>query len=97
MQEIDTDLNGKPIISEGIYFLLITMNPNGDICVSDMNGRTLKVMDRTGRVRFQYDGTPARLKKSFDPTGIVADSLSQIIVSDNNNECVHILDRNGNF
>ena len=76
---------------------MITENSNGDICVSDRNARTVTVVDRTGRVRFRYDGSPAGIKKFFDPIGIVTDSLSQIIVSDVNNDCLHILDQNGKF
>ena len=72
-------------------------NNNGDICVSDLNANTVVVVDNTGRVRFRYDGTPARTKKSFNPRYIVTDALSQIIVSDNNNNCLHILDQNGQF
>ena len=80
-----------------MYFLMITENSKGDICVSDRNAETVTVVDRTGRVRFRYDGTTAGIKKSFGPTGIVTDSLSQIIVSDYNNDCLHILDQNGKF
>nr|XP_022297008.1 tripartite motif-containing protein 3-like [Crassostrea virginica] len=96
-QEIDTDFNKKPIFSEGFYFLMITENSNGDICVSDRNAETVTVVDMTGRVRFRYDGTSAGIKNPFGPTGIVTDSLSQIIVSDSNNDCLHIIDQNGKF
>ena len=34
---------------------------------------------------------------SFDPRGIVTDDLSQIIVADFNNDCLHILDTNGHL
>ncbi|XP_078309522.1 uncharacterized protein LOC144617928 [Crassostrea virginica] len=76
---------------------MITENTNGDICVSDWNAKTVTMVDRTGRVRFRYDGTPTGIKKSFDPIGIVTDSLSQIIVSDFKNDCIHIIDKNGKF
>lgn len=76
---------------------MITENSNGDICVSDRNANTVTVVDRTGRVRFRYDGTPAGIKNYFDPFGIVTDSLGNIIVSDNNNDCLHIIDQNGKF
>ena len=32
-------------------------NNNGDICVSDTIANTVIVIDKTGRVRFRYDGT----------------------------------------
>ena len=72
-------------------------NNNGDVCVSDTNADTVVVVDNTGRVRFRYDGTPSRREKSFDPRGIVTDALSQIIVADSYNNCLHILDQNGQF
>jgi sugar lactone lactonase YvrE len=55
------------------------------------------VVNKSGRVRFRYDGTAARRKESFDPRHIVTDSMSQIIVADNNIDCLHILDQNGQF
>ena len=96
-QEINTDGQGNPIFKDGDYSLLMSENNNGDVCVSDVNADTVVVVDKTGRVRFQYDGTPARREKSFDPRGIVTDALSQIIVADFNNNCLHILDQNGQF
>ena len=96
-QKIDKDLNGKPIISEGIFILSITENNNGDICVSDRNAETVIVVDRAGRVRFRYDGKQTEIKGYFIPIGIVTDSRSQIIVSDIGNDCLHIIDQNGKY
>ena len=72
-------------------------NNNGDVCVSDCNANSVVVVDKTGRVRFRYDGSPARREMKFTPGYIVTDALSQIIVSDYNNNCLHILDQNGQF
>ena len=36
-------------------------------------------------------------ERSFAPRDIVTDALSQIIVTDFNNNCLHILDQNGQF
>ena len=85
-QEINKDRLGNPIFKDGECLLFMSENNNGDICVSDV--------EKTGRVRFRYDGTPARRKKSFGPRGIVTDVLSQIIVSNSNSNCLHILDQN---
>nr|XP_022312009.1 tripartite motif-containing protein 2-like [Crassostrea virginica] len=68
-------------------------NNNGDVCCSDVNADTVVVVDKTGRVQFRYDGKP----KSFGPRGIVTDALSQIIVTDVYNGCIHLLDQNGQF
>ena len=96
-QEISNDGQGNPIFKDGHYTLLMSENNNGDVCVSDPNADTVVVVDKTGRVRFRYDGTPTRREESFGPRGIVTDALSQIIVADFNNNCLHILDKNGQF
>ncbi|XP_022304365.2 uncharacterized protein LOC111111593 [Crassostrea virginica] len=66
-QEINNDEQGNPIFKEGVYSLYMSENKNGDACVSDGNAYTVVVVDKTGRVRFRYDGTPARREKSFGP------------------------------
>nr|XP_022311816.1 tripartite motif-containing protein 3-like [Crassostrea virginica] len=96
-QEINNDGQGNPTFKDGVCLLFFSENNNGDVCVSDPNADTVVVVDTAGRVRFRYDGTPARREKSFDPRGIVTDALSQIIVTDYKNDCLHILDQNGQF
>nr|XP_022303442.1 uncharacterized protein LOC111111010 [Crassostrea virginica] len=96
-QEINKDGQGNPIFKDGDYSLFMSENNNGDVCVSDGNANTVVVVDNIGRVRFRYEGTPARTKKSFAPRYIITDALSQIIVADINNNCLHILDQNGQF
>nr|XP_022312070.1 B-box type zinc finger protein ncl-1-like [Crassostrea virginica] len=96
-QEISNDGQGNPIFKDGEYALFMSENNNGDVCVSDVNAKAVVVVDKTGRVRFRYDGTPARKEESFDPRYIVTDALSQIIVTDYNNNCLHVLDQNGQF
>ncbi|XP_062579923.1 uncharacterized protein LOC134241931 [Saccostrea cucullata] len=96
-QEIDKDNYGQSIFKGGQYGLYVEKNNNGDICASDMNAKTVIVMDKTGRVRFCYDGTPARRNGPFQPAHIATDSLSQIIITDYINDCLHVLDQNGQF
>nr|XP_022312068.1 uncharacterized protein LOC111117298 [Crassostrea virginica]XP_022312069.1 uncharacterized protein LOC111117298 [Crassostrea virginica] len=96
-QEINNDGEGNSIFKDGEYALFISENNNGDVCVSDFKACTLVVVDNTGKVRFRYDGTPARREKSFGPADTVTDALDQIIVTDFNNDCLHILDQNGQF
>jgi hypothetical protein len=84
-------------IKEGNTNLFVVENNNGDVCASDRNAKAVVVVNKSGRVRFRYDGTPARRKNAFYPKHIVTDSMSQIIVADYNNDCLHILDQNGQF
>ncbi|XP_078327852.1 uncharacterized protein LOC144623328 [Crassostrea virginica] len=96
-EEINKDGQGNPIFKDGVKTLLMSENNNGDVCVSDGNADTVVVVDNTGKVRFRYNGTPARRHKSFAPRYIVTDALSQIIVADINNNCLHILNQDGQF
>ena len=96
-QEINKDEQGNPIFKDGGKSLFMSENNNGDVCVSDRNADTVVLVDNTGKMRFRYNGTQARREKSFDPRDIVTDALSQIIVADNTNNCLHILDQNGQF
>ncbi|XP_048750839.2 uncharacterized protein LOC125662608 [Ostrea edulis] len=95
-QEIDRDEDGEPIYKGGEYGLYMMENNNGDICVCDRNAKTVVVVTKSGRVRFRYDGTPSRMD-SFNPVHVVTDSMNQIILADYNNDCLHILDQNGQF
>ncbi|XP_078328793.1 uncharacterized protein LOC144623830 [Crassostrea virginica] len=96
-QEINKDGQGNRILKDGSNPLFMSENNKGDVCVSDRNEYTVVVVDNTGTVRFRYNGTQARRNKSFDPKDIVTDALSQIIVADIYNNCLHILDQNGQF
>ncbi|XP_048740732.2 protein lin-41-like [Ostrea edulis] len=109
-QEIDKDKDGKEIFKGGQFMLFVAENNNGDICVSDQNAGVVVVVNGSGKVRFRYDGKEAMKKaslsfgpfkisreKAFDPQMIVTDSMSRIIVADDDNHRLHILDQNGQF
>ncbi|XP_062600630.1 uncharacterized protein LOC134262271 [Saccostrea cucullata] len=96
-QKIDKDEHGDPIYQGGEYVMYVVGNNNGDIVASDGNADTVVVVDRTGKVRFRYNNKPPGGKESFFPTQIATDSMGHIIVVDQINNCLHILDQNGQF
>jgi hypothetical protein len=91
-QETYRDKDGERIYKRGKWPMCLVENNNGDICASDLNANTVVVVKKSGRVRFHYDGTRARRKKLFYPGNLMTDTMSQIIVADDNNACLHILD-----
>ncbi|XP_061175976.1 E3 ubiquitin-protein ligase TRIM71-like [Saccostrea echinata] len=71
----------------------LSENINGDICIADLNAKIVLVFNREGNLRFHYGGKS--LHHSFHPYYIATDSQGHILVSDNGNNCVHILSIDG--
>lgn len=82
-----------------LYPYRIAENTNGDICVIDrtgMNNGQLVVLSSSGKLKFQYRGNGSS-QADFDPRGICCDSIGHILLSDCNNRCVHLLNKEGSF
>lgn len=96
-QEIETDDSDANIFTGGKYQIFLTENINGDICASDRNSKAVISVDKLGKVRFRYNGKTSGIKKTFIPKQIASDSIGQVIVADYKNDCLHIMDQNGQF
>lgn len=93
--EIEEDEDGNRIFKGGEFALYVAENKNGDVCAADQNADVVVAVDISGRVRFRYDGLSVEGIDNFSPRQITTDSLSQIIVTDALNHCLHILDSRG--
>lgn len=72
----------------------LSVNINGDICVSDQLESEVGAFDEEGNKLFTYKGRPPR---DFSPTGICNDLLGHVLVCNESNPSVHMLDMKGNF
>lgn len=93
--EIEKDEDENAIFNGGEFALYVAENKNGDVCASDQNADVLVAVDVSGKVRFRYNGSSVGGINTFSPRHITTDSLSQIIVTDATNNCLHILDSRG--
>ncbi|XP_061187899.1 uncharacterized protein LOC133195931 [Saccostrea echinata] len=73
----------------------IVENRNEDICVVNSGSKGLVVVNKSGILRFIYNGNQISQTFFFRPTSVVTDSFGQILVTDAMNNCVHILDEDG--
>ena len=97
---IQNDRQGKPMFSvRSTAVLLMTENGNGDICVSDYDGKAVVVVNASGELRFKYQGntSPKPNYKSFQPYQIATDVNQQILINEDSNDIVHVIDRDGKF
>lgn len=97
-QTIQFDDKGKPLYSGKSATKHIAENKKHDICVADCGAITVVVVDLNGKLRFIYSGYALESNTNhFLHSGIATDSQSRILTADSNNQCIHILDKDGLF
>ena len=73
---------------------------NSDLYISDLGARKVVALNKDYRVRYEYTGQDDRTyydRKPFSPHGLCTDNAGRVLVTDFQNNRVHILDRDGQF
>lgn len=96
-QSIQFNNKGQPLCSSGVSNKYVTENKNLDICIADDEFGAVVVVNKDGEFRFTYTGPPSSRKGSFHPFGITTDSQSRIIIANRNDDCIRIINQNGQF
>ena len=65
--------------------------------MADNRARAIVVVSAAGKLRFRYTGPPSTTQEPFSPVAITTDSQANILTSDSNNLCIHIIEKDGNF
>ena len=68
---------------------------NSDLYISDAGARKVVALDKDYRVRYEYTGQGER--GSFHARGLCTDNAGHVLITDWNNNRVHILDKDGKF
>ncbi|XP_062580152.1 uncharacterized protein LOC134242136 [Saccostrea cucullata] len=93
LQELQYDYQYQPLFKKAVYAV---ENGNGDICVADWDKKAVTVVDKFGIFRFSYTGNKSS-KEDINGGSLTTDNMHHIIITDFQNDKIHMLDRDGRF
>lgn len=96
-QSIQFDEKGQPLFHSYNGYKYIAENRNLDICVVDCQVGAVVVLDQGGKLRFRYTGMTTPKNRLFCPLGLTTDSQCQILISYISNDCIVVIDEDGQF
>ncbi|XP_062580658.1 uncharacterized protein LOC134242574 [Saccostrea cucullata] len=96
IQEMAKDNRGDPLYKGGNKMLYVTENINSDVIASDCNAQIVAVVNSTGALRYHFKGHKS-IKGKFTPGCTVTDSKGRILVEDDGNDCIQIIDQDGQY
>ena len=96
IKRIQYDDNDQPLFSPGTSSKCLCENKNLDICVADHAAKSVVVVTSSGKFRCRYKAE-GKSHSTFAPSGITTDSRCRILTADCFNQCIHILDQDGQF
>nr|XP_034324673.1 uncharacterized protein LOC105343882 [Crassostrea gigas] len=100
-QSIQFDEKGEPFFNSYDGYKCIAENRNLYICVVDCQAGAVVVLDQAGKLRFRYTGLTGQKttpkNRLFCPLGLTTDSQCQILISDISNDCIYVIDQDGQF
>ena len=79
------------------YPMFLRENGNLDVCVSDSQYNRVTVVDCKGALKYYHGNQAMAIYPTFYQRGIATNSQCDILVADQENNCVHIIDTMGQF
>ncbi|XP_048736755.1 uncharacterized protein LOC125651951 [Ostrea edulis] len=95
IQDVIPQRQGVPLLSKPHR---LTENADHAICILNVTERNIVILHGNMSYKAIYDGSGDRRKQAqFYPTALCTDKRCHILVTDHNNHCIDLLDRNGKF
>ncbi|KAK3083556.1 hypothetical protein FSP39_025428 [Pinctada imbricata] len=89
------EIRGRDVHGKDLFTYPYRVVQNGyDLCVVNYD-RNVVCVDERNNVKWVYDGKQAKLDLPLKSRDICVDKYNNLLVTDNNNHCVHYIDREG--
>ena len=73
----------------------ICVTPNGKLCISNPDMKTVHVVTPEGRLESRFNTCLPALEKDFNPWGLASNKEGEVFVCDWNNDVIRVFDQSG--